>query len=136
VGKLAIPDIVLQKAEPLDATEWGFIHSHTLIRILSAAPALRPLGEIVRSTPENWDGTGYPDGLAVEAIPLAARIIAVCDAYSAMTSDRPYRAAWTAAEAVAELRRCASGQFDAQVVELLCAVLVDEDEAAPKLAGG
>ncbi|HEY1564456.1 MAG TPA: diguanylate cyclase [Gaiellaceae bacterium] len=138
VGKLAIPDIVLQKAEPLDATEWGFIHSHTLIgqRILSAAPALRPVGEIVRSTHENWDGTGYPDGLAGEAIPLAARIIAVCDAYSAMTSNRPYRAAWTAAEAVAELRRCASGQFDAQVVELLCAVLVDEDEAAPKLAVG
>ncbi len=60
-------------------------------RILSAAPALRPVGVIVRSTHENWDGTGYPDGLAGEAIPLAARIIAVCDAYSAMTSDRPYR---------------------------------------------
>ena len=101
VGKLAIPDVVLQKSGPLDPTEWGFIHSHTLMgqRIVSAAPALRSVGEIVRSTHENWDGTGYPDGLAGEAIPLAARIIGVCDAYSAITSDRPYRAARTPEEA-------------------------------------
>jgi diguanylate cyclase (GGDEF)-like protein len=138
VGKLAIPDVVLQKAEPLDATEWGFIHSHTLIgqRILGAAPALRPVGEIVRSTHENWDGTGYPDGLAGEAIPLAARIIAACDAYSAITSDRRYRAARTPAEAIAELRRCADQQFDPQVVDVLCAVLADEDKPATTLAAG
>jgi two-component system cell cycle response regulator len=127
VGKLAIPDIVLQKTGGLDATEWGFIHSHTLIgqRILSSAPALRPVGAIVRSTHENWDGTGYPDGLAGESIPLAARIIAACDAYSAMTSDRPYRAARTPEDAVAELRRCAGRQFDPHVAELLCRVLAD-----------
>jgi HD-GYP domain-containing protein (c-di-GMP phosphodiesterase class II) len=138
VGKLAIPDVVLQKAEPLDATEWEFIHSHTLIgqRILGAAPALRPIGAIVRSTHENWDGRGYPDKLAGEAIPLAARIVAACDAYSAMTSDRPYRAARTAEEAVAELRRCAGRQFDPQVVELLCAALADQVEPAAELAAG
>jgi diguanylate cyclase (GGDEF)-like protein len=138
VGKLAIPDAVLQKSGLLDPTEWGFVHSHTLIgqRILGAAPALRPVGAIVRSTHENWDGTGYPDGLAGEAIPLAARIIGVCDAYSAITSDRPYRAARTPAEAVGELRRCAGGQFDAQVVELLCMVLADEDEPATTFAVG
>jgi HD-GYP domain-containing protein (c-di-GMP phosphodiesterase class II) len=136
VGKLAIPDVVLQKADPLDATEWGFIHSHTLIgqRILGAAPALRPVGAIVRSTHENWDGTGYPDGLAGETIPLAARIIAVCDAYSAMTSDRPYRNARTPEEAVAELRRCSGQQFDRQVVDLLCAVLEDQGERAASVA--
>ena len=136
VGKLAIPDIVLQKAAALDATEWGFIHSHTLIgqRILSAAPALRPVGVVVRSTHENWDGTGYPDGLVGETIPLAARIISVCDAYSAMTSDRPYRAARTRADAIVELRRCAGRQFDPTVVELLCEVLAVEDEPAAKLA--
>jgi diguanylate cyclase (GGDEF)-like protein len=136
VGKLAIPDAVLQKSGPLDPTEWGFIHSHTLIgqRILGAAPALRLVGATVRSTHENWDGTGYPDGLAGEAIPLAARIIGVCDAYSAITSDRPYRDARTPAEAVAELRRCAGRQFDPQVVELLCNVLADEDEPATALA--
>jgi diguanylate cyclase (GGDEF)-like protein len=138
VGKLAIPDVVLQKSEPLDETDWEFIHSHTLIgqRILGAAPALRSVGEIVRSTHENWDGSGYPDRLAGEAIPLAARIISACDAYSAMTSDRPYRAALMPDEAVAELHRCAGKQFDGQVVELLCAVLADEDESATKLAVG
>jgi diguanylate cyclase (GGDEF)-like protein len=138
VGKLAIPDVVLQKAGALDATEWGFIHSHTLIgqRILSSAPALKPVGAIVRSTHENWDGTGYPDGLAGEAIPLAARIIGVCDAYSAMTTDRPYRSARTPAEAIAELRRCADRQFDRTVVQLLCAVLADEEKPAATYAVG
>jgi two-component system, cell cycle response regulator len=138
VGKLAVPDVVLLKAGPLDPTEWGFIHSHTLIgqRILGAAPALQPVGEIVRSTHENWDGTGYPDGLVGESIPLAARIIAVCDAYSAMTSDRPYRSARTPKDAVAELRRCAGRQFDRRVVEWFCAVLADEDEPAATFAVG
>jgi diguanylate cyclase (GGDEF)-like protein len=138
VGKLAIPDVVLQKAGSLDPTEWGFIHSHTLIgqRILSASPGLQPVGVIVRSTHENWDGTGYPDGLAGDAIPLAARIIAVCDAYSAITSDRAYRAARTPREAIAELRRCAGMQFDAAVVELLCTVLAEEDEHAPAVVVG
>ena len=136
VGKLAIPDVVLQKAEALDATEWAFIHSHTLIgqRILSAAPALRSVGAIVRSTHENWDGTGYPDGLAGAAIPLSARIIAACDAYSAMTSGRPYRAARSQKDAIAELRRCAGQQFDPQVVDLLCEALAAENEPAANLA--
>jgi two-component system, cell cycle response regulator len=136
VGKLAIPDVVLQKAASLDATEWSFIHSHTLIgqRILNAAPALRSVGAIVRSTHENWDGTGYPDGLAGDAIPLAARIISACDAYSAMTSDRPYRAARTQADALAELRRCAGLQFDPAVIELLCEAVAAEEHSAPRLA--
>ena len=136
VGKLAIPDVVLQKPGPLDENEWTFIHSHTLIgqRILGAAPALRSIGAVVRSTHENWDGTGYPDALAGEAIPLAARIVSACDAYSAMTSDRAYTAARTPDEAVAELRRCAGTQFDPEVVEPLCLVLEDEDEDEPEAA--
>lgn len=136
VGKLAIPDVVLQKAAALDATEWSFIHSHTLIgqRILSAAPALRSVGAIVRSTHENWDGTGYPDGLADDAIPLAARIISACDAYSAMTSERPYRPARTQEEAIRELRRCAGKQFDPQVVDLLCDALAAENQPAANIA--
>jgi HD-GYP domain-containing protein (c-di-GMP phosphodiesterase class II) len=88
------------------------------------------VGAIVRSTHENWDGTGYPDKLAGEAIPLAARIVFACDAYSAMTSNRPYCAARTPEEAVAELRRCSGKQFDPQVVELLCEVLADVEDAA------
>jgi HD-GYP domain-containing protein (c-di-GMP phosphodiesterase class II) len=91
---------------------------------------------IVRSTHENWDGSGYPDGLAGEAIPPAARIIAACDAYSAITSDRPYRAARTPKEAIAELRRCAGLQFDRRVVELLCIVLADDAEPAPTFVFG
>jgi diguanylate cyclase (GGDEF)-like protein len=132
IGKLAVPDVVLQKPGPLDANELGLIRSHTLVgqRILGAAAALRPVGAIVRSTHENWDGTGYPDKLAGEAIPLAARIVFPCDAYSAMTSDRPYCAARTPEEAVAELRRCSGKQFDPQVVELLCEVLAHVEDAA------
>ena len=80
---------------PLDATEWELMHQHTILgeRILNAAPALRPVARIVRSTHERWDGTGYPDGLRGAEIPPRARIVAVCDAYEAMTSDRAYRAA-------------------------------------------
>ena len=138
VGKLAVPDLVLQKQGPLDEHEWSFIRSHTLIgqRILAAAPALRPIGAIVRSTHENWDGSGYPDGLAGEAIPLPARIVSACDAYSAMTSERPYCGARTQDDAVGELRRCAGRQFDPQVVKLLCAVLAEENERPASVAAG
>jgi two-component system cell cycle response regulator len=85
-------------------------------RILAAAPALAPVGRIVRSTHERWDGTGYPDRLRSEALPLGARVIAVCDAFDAMTSDRPYRRAMPADQALDELRRCAGTQFDPTVV--------------------
>jgi HD-GYP domain-containing protein (c-di-GMP phosphodiesterase class II) len=81
------------------------------------------VGRIVRSCHEDWDGTGYPDGLAGEDIPLAARIVRCCDAFSAMTTDRPYRKARPVAEAVAELRRCAGTDFDPDVVEALAAAL-------------
>ncbi len=123
VGKLAIPDAVLQKPGPLDVDEWAFMKEHTVIgeRILSAAPVLREVGRLVRSTHERWDGHGYPDGIAGEKIPLAARIIAVCDAYSAMTSTRPYRNAVPRTAALAELWRCAGTQFDPEVVAVFCA---------------
>jgi two-component system cell cycle response regulator len=131
VGKLAIPDTVLQKPGPLDDAEWQFIRQHTIIgqRILDAAPALYEVGKLVRSSHERWDGTGYVDGLAGEEIPLAARIVAVCDAFAAMTSDRPYCAAASAAEAVEELRRCAGTQFDPAIVEVFCAVAAERPAA-------
>ncbi len=98
---------------------------HTLIgeRILSAAPALAPVGRLVRSSHERIDGTGYPDGLEGDAIPLGARVVAVCDAYEAMTADRPYRKAMSSAEAVAELQRWAGTQFDPEVVDAFISVL-------------
>ncbi len=131
VGKLAIPDEILFKQGPLDEREWAFVRQHTLVgeRILRASPALRNVGAIVRSTHERWDGTGYPDGLAGEEIPLPARIIATCDAYDAMTSARPYRAARTPQEALAELMRFAGTQFDPTVVRVLAAQVLDGLEA-------
>jgi two-component system, cell cycle response regulator len=119
IGKVAIPDAILNKPGPLNENEWSFLHRHTIVgeRILGAAPALRPVARLVRASHEAWDGTGYPDGLAGSEIPLGARIVAVCDAYHAMTTDRPYRSAMTPDEAMAELRRCAGTQFDPAVVD-------------------
>jgi HD-GYP domain-containing protein (c-di-GMP phosphodiesterase class II) len=119
VGKLAIPDSILNKAGALDSEEWAFIRRHTLIgeRVLGTVPGLAAAARIVRSCHERPDGTGYPDGLAADAIPLASQIVAVCDAYSAMVSDRPYRDAMTSADALDELHRSAGTQFDATVVE-------------------
>ena len=119
VGKVAIPDAILQKTGPLSPEEWTFVRRHPLIgeRILAAAPALRPVARLVRSSHERWDGAGYPDGLAGEAIPLGARVVAVCDAFSAMVSDRPYRAGMGVDSALAELGRCSGTQFDPEVVE-------------------
>jgi two-component system, cell cycle response regulator len=122
IGKLAIPDAVLQKPGPLTVAEWDFIADHTVIgeRILGAAPAWKNVARIVRATHERWDGGGYPDGLAGDEVPLASRIIAVCDAFSAMTSPRAYRASVSQDTALAELARCAGTQFDPDVVAAFC----------------
>jgi two-component system cell cycle response regulator len=129
LGKLAIPDRILDKPEPLSDAEWRLMRQHTIIgeRILSAAPALRPVARLVRSSHERWDGGGYPDGLAGRAIPLGSRIIAACDAYDAITSERAYHAARSSREAIAELRRNAGTQFDPEVVERLCEALAHDD---------
>jgi two-component system, cell cycle response regulator len=122
VGKLAVPDAILNKPGPLDDVEWSFMRQHTIVgdRILSAAPALEPVAKLVRASHERYDGHGYPDNLAGDDIPLGARIVAVCDAYHAMTSDRPYRKAMPAQHALLELRRCAGLQFDPDVVKAFC----------------
>jgi HD-GYP domain-containing protein (c-di-GMP phosphodiesterase class II) len=122
VGKAAIPDAILDKPGPLDEDEWAFMRQHTLIgeRIMLVAPSLAATAELVRSSHESFDGTGYPDALLAEAIPLGARIIAVCDAFDAMTATRTYRAAMTPKEAYAELRRCSGTQFDPSVVAAFC----------------
>jgi two-component system cell cycle response regulator len=119
IGKMAIPDEVLLKPGPLNEEEWAFVRQHTIIgeRILSSAPALLPVAKVVRSTHERFDGSGYPDGLAGETIPVGARIVAVCDAFHAMTSARPYRPALVAEDALAELQACAGSQFDPRIVQ-------------------
>ena len=105
IGKIAVPDAILDKPGPLDPVEWSFMRRHPLIgeRILLAAPALRPVARLVRSSHERWDGGGYPDGLRGDEIPLGSRVVAVCDAFDAMTTERPYREPIPEGEAIAEV---------------------------------
>jgi two-component system, cell cycle response regulator len=122
LGKIAIPRPLLLKPGPLTDDEWAFVRRHTLIgeRIVSGAPALVGVSRLIRSSHERWDGTGYPDALAADEIPLGSQIVFVCDAFVAMTSDRPHQAAVSEAEALAELRH--APQFAPAVVEALLAV--------------
>lgn len=131
LGKLAVPDEILSKPEPLDEREWAFVRQHTIVgeRILRASPALRSVATVVRASHENWDGSGYPDGLAADDIPLASRIIRACNAFVAMTSTRPYREALSVEDALNELMRCAGGDFDPNVVRVLVACVRDERRA-------
>ncbi len=137
IGKLAIPDEIINKPGPLNDAEWRFVRQHPIIgeRILNADPALRPVARLVRASHERWDGTGYPDGLAGDAIPLGARIIAASDAYDAMTSERCYQAARSRAEAIAELQRNAGTQFDPTVIIALCRRLALEPEPSLVASG-
>jgi HD-GYP domain-containing protein (c-di-GMP phosphodiesterase class II) len=126
VGKIKIPAEIINKPAKLTDEEFAVIKTHTLEgeRLLSQVGGLLGnVGRIVRSCHEDWDGTGYPDGLVGEEIPLAARIVRCCDAYSAITTDRPYRKASPAHKAVEELRRCAGTDFDPHVVEALAKTL-------------
>lgn len=131
IGKVGIPDSILQKQGPLTELEWDLVRQHPVIgeRIVVAVDALAPLGRAVRSEHERFDGSGYPDGLAGTRIPLASRITLACDAYHAMISDRPYRAAMQAEEAVEELRRGAGSQFDPRVAAMLIEVVTADDPA-------
>jgi len=130
VGKMAIPDEILDKPGPLTEDEWKFVRRHTLVgeRILLAAPALSHVAGIVRSSHERFDGGGYPDGLAGEAIPLAARVVLLCDAFDAMTSGRAYSSRLTESQAVEELRREAGRQFDPEVVQAFLELLAERSE--------
>ncbi|HEV2062411.1 MAG TPA: diguanylate cyclase [Solirubrobacteraceae bacterium] len=135
VGKVGIPDHVLQKRGPLDAEEWKLMRRHPVIgeRIVAAIPPLAHLASAIRAEHERWDGRGYPDGLHGVQIPIASRIVFACDAWHAMTSDRPYRRAMPLADARAELMANAGSQFDPEVVETLLAALGDGvlDRAEP-----
>ncbi|MBB5295349.1 HD domain-containing protein [Deinococcus metallilatus] len=119
IGKLSIPDRILLKPGPLDPDEWRIMQGHAAAGASIAAhiPQLSPGAlDVIRSHHERWDGTGYPSRLAGEEIPLLARIFTVCDVYDALTSERPYKAAWTPEEARAEIAAQAGRQFDPRVV--------------------
>jgi len=128
IGKLGIPPWVLEKPGPLSELESRMMREHSVLgqRMLERRSELLAIGPLVRATHERWDGTGYPDRLRGGAIPLPSRIVAVCDAFDAMTSDRPYREAVSDEEAIGELRHCAGTQFDPMVVEAFCRVIARE----------
>jgi diguanylate cyclase (GGDEF)-like protein len=125
IGKVGVPDEILHKPGPLTDQEWEVMRQHPAIgeRILRAIPGMGAVARIVRHEHERWDGKGYPDNLAGAAIPVGSRIILACDAYHAMTSDRPYRKAMEHAAAMAELSRNAGTQFDPEVVQTLVGYL-------------
>ena len=125
IGKIGIPDSILHKPRRLSADEWETMREHSGIgeRILRPLPGLDGVAEAVRHEHEHWDGSGYPDGLAGEAIPLASRIVLACDAFHALACDRPYRRGLGPVAALAEVRRCAGQQFDPRVVGALVASL-------------
>jgi HD-GYP domain-containing protein (c-di-GMP phosphodiesterase class II) len=113
IGKLAVPDTILSKPGPLDEQEWETMRSHSISgeELICNTPGLSHLAPAIRAEHERWDGSGYPDGLSKDRIPLASRITFVCDAYHAMTSDRPDRAALTPDAARAEIKAGAGTQF-------------------------
>jgi HD-GYP domain-containing protein (c-di-GMP phosphodiesterase class II) len=132
IGKIGIPETILSKAGPLTDEEWAYVRSHpqigeSIIRQMGSE-RLAGVERIVRHHHERLDGTGYPDGLPGAAIPLGARILGVADAYDAMTSNRPYRKAFSPEAAIKEVRRCAGQQFDPEVVDAFIAARADRPE--------
>jgi len=136
VGKVAIPERILAKPGPLDADEWELIRTHPVVGedMVRGVGALRDAAAAVRHHHERYDGAGYPDGLAGGSIPIEARVVAAADAYSAMTTERPYSAARTPHEAAVELRRSAGSHLDPQVVDALLAVLEPASRPALRVA--
>ena len=140
IGKIGIPGYILQKPGPLTPEEFAIMREHPVIgeRILASVPFLAPLGPIVRAEHERWNGTGYPDGLKGEEIPIEARIIHACDAFHAMASDRSYRKALPLADIVAEFRKETGHQFDPRVVDVMLQLIEQEPPhvtAQPQAAG-
>ncbi len=125
IGKLAIPPYVIDKPAPLTDSELGLMNAHSVLgqEMLERKPALSRLGPLVRATHERWDGTGYPDRLQGAAIPLPSRIVAVCDAFDAMTSARVYSGPMSIDDALEELSLSSGTQFDPGIAESFCAIL-------------
>jgi HD-GYP domain-containing protein (c-di-GMP phosphodiesterase class II) len=138
IGKLAIPPWVLEKPGPLSESERRLMRAHSTMgqRILERKPVLMALGPLVRATHERWDGHGYPDRLKGSAIPLPSRIVAVCDAWDAMTHPRVYRGALGNQRAIDEMRRGAGTQFDPGVVQPFCELLESSTGAFAQIAVG
>ena len=132
IGKMGVPDHILLKPGSLDPDEWEVMKRHTTFAydLLSSIPFLRPALDIPYAHHERWDGNGYPRGLRGEEIPLAARLFSVVDVYDALTSERPYREAWTEDEALAHIEEGAGSQFDPQVVEAFLEMITERRASA------
>ncbi|HZD73892.1 MAG TPA: HD-GYP domain-containing protein [Actinomycetota bacterium] len=124
VGKVGVPEAILNKPGPLDEEEWLIMRMHPEmgVQMVSGIKSLGPAVEVIRSHHERWDGGGYPSGLVGEQIPLSARIFSVCDAFDAMTSDRPYRAALPFEQAVDQIMAGAGTQFDPAMAEAFISI--------------
>jgi putative nucleotidyltransferase with HDIG domain len=146
IGKIAVPDEIINKPGPLNDEEWAIMKTHTVVgeqMLQQVGGLLSSVGVVVRASHERWDGGGYPDGLAGEAIPVPARICAACDAFNAMTTDRSYRKALPLSVAVEELRKNSGTQFAPDVVDALIAVVARDTPdweltiaAVPQATGG
>ncbi len=138
VGKIAVPDHILLKSGKLDAEEWVTMQRHTVVgaKLLagSSSPLVQMAEIIARTHHERWDGSGYPEGLSGPEIPLVGRICAIADVFDALTSERPYKRAWSIDEARAEIARQSGAQFDPQLVELFLAL--DVSAFAPPAGSG
>jgi HD-GYP domain-containing protein (c-di-GMP phosphodiesterase class II) len=131
VGKIRVPKEIINKTDKLDDEEWAVIRRHTIegeAMLEQVGGILASVGRFVRSSHERFDGLGYPDGLSGERIPIESRIVSACDAFSAMTTDRPYRSAMSVEEAIDELCRCSGSQFDPRVIEVLLEFLTARAE--------
>ena len=129
LGKMSIPDAVLLKPGKLTEEEFNVMKTHAALgwELAKKIPGLDTDAlAVIRHHHERWDGKGYPDGLAARAIPLPARIFALCDVYDALTSERPYKKAWTEEEAIAEMRRLKGAQFDPEIVEVFAERVLDK----------
>ncbi|MGQ9497575.1 MAG: HD-GYP domain-containing protein [Desulfotomaculales bacterium] len=128
IGKIGVPEAILDKPGPLTGEEWAIVKRHPVIgaEILSHVESFQTIVLVIRHHHERWDGKGYPDGLAGEKIPLLSRVIAVADAFDAITSDRSYRPRRSVPEALAEIERCAGTQFDPRVVQVFLALMREE----------
>ncbi|HEY2769883.1 MAG TPA: HD-GYP domain-containing protein [Solirubrobacteraceae bacterium] len=140
VGKIRVPKEIVNKTGQLDDEEWAIIRRHTIegeAMLEQVGGILASVGRFVRCSHERFDGFGYPDGLHGEEIPIESRIVSACDAFSAMTTNRPYRSAMNVAEAIDELRRCSGSQFDPEVIEVLCSIVAERagGGAEPVLVG-
>ncbi|MGH2958101.1 MAG: HD-GYP domain-containing protein [Solirubrobacterales bacterium] len=135
IGKIGIPNEILNKQEGLEDHEWEFMKRHPEIgeRIVSPVPGFAAVAKAIRHEHERWDGAGYPDGLVGDEIPLASRIVLVCDAFHAMITDRPYRKSIGMAEARNEMSRHAGTQFDPDVVAALMSII--DDQGVPESVG-